>query len=245
MKLLYLIPGVMGNSKLGKEEMERRCAILNQYAFPGTTVDVWDAEEGPASIESLTEEFEAIPGAVRQAVKAEQEGYDGILLGCYADPGIQAMREMLTIPVVGPFETSVAAALTTGYRFSIVTATGAMISMLEEEVSAKGILDRRLASVRAVDMNILDFGDEQEELYRRLLEQGRLCVEQDRADTLILGCISLAFAGADKMLEKELGVPCVNPILTALKTCEGYVATGLTHSKKAFQLPLKMRNQGK
>mgnify|MGYP001117571384 CR=1 FL=1 len=71
MNLLYLIPGVMGDSKLGEEEMQRRCAILNQFAFPGTEVDVWDAHSGPQSIESLTEEYESIPGTVRRAVEAE------------------------------------------------------------------------------------------------------------------------------------------------------------------------------
>lgn len=241
MKLLYLIPGVMGDSKLGEEEMQRRCAILNQFAFPGTEVDVWDAHSGPQSIESLTEEYESIPGTVRRAVEAEKAGYDGIILGCFADPGIDAIREMVQIPVAGPFETALGAALTTGYRFSIVTATSAMVPMLEEECSSKGIRDRRLASVRAVDMNILDFNDQAAQLQAKVLEQGRQCVEQDRADTLILGCISLAFAGVDRMLEEQLGVPCINPILTALKACEGWVSMKLHHSKKAFPAPLKLR----
>lgn len=243
MKLLYLIPGRMGNSKLGEEEMQRRCAILNQYAFPGTMVDVWDACDGPASIESLTEEYEAIPGTIRRAVEAEKAGYDGIILGCFADLGIDAIREMVNIPVAGPFETALGAALTTGYRFSIVTATSAMVSMLEEECSAKGIRDRRLASVRAVDVNILDFNEQAEQLKEKVLEQGKRCIQEDQADTLILGCISLAFAGVDRLLEEKLGVPCINPILTALKYCEGCVSMKLTHSKKAFPLPLKLQQE--
>lgn len=241
MKLLYLIPGQMGNSKLGKEEMDRRCSILNEHVFPGTTVDVWDAQTGPSSIESLTEEYESIPSTIQKAVEAEKKGYDGIILGCFADPGIDAIREMVSIPVTGPFEASLGAALTTGYRFSIITATSAMIPMLEEECCAKGIRERRLASVRAIDMNILDFQEQPDLLQNRVLEQARLCVEQDHADTLILGCISLAFAGVDRLLEQELKVPCVNPIFMALKNCEGYVSIGLHHSKRAFPLPLKLR----
>lgn len=243
MKLLYLIPGTMRSSPLGREEMERRRDILQSFAFPGTVVDVTDTETGPESIESLCEEYASIPPAVERAVQAQQEGYDGIILGCYADPGIDALREILTIPVAGPFETSSFTAMTLGHKFSILTATPSMCPVLETEFVTKGGAERKLASVRAIDQDILSMRDDQRLLEERICGIARQAIEQDGADTLVLGCISLAFAGVDKLLEERFGVPCVNPILTALKQCEGMVSTGLRHSKRAYCLPRKLARE--
>lgn len=243
MKLLYLIPGVMHATKLGYEEIERRRGILQGHAFPGTVVDARDNDEGPASIESICEEYRSVPDTVRNAVRAEEEGYDGIVLGCFADPGIDALREMLSIPVAGPFESSVYTALTLGYRFSIIAPNSEMIPVLEQEVLTKGVAGHRLASVHAIDIDVLDMLGDLERLRSRLLEEARVCVTRDRADTVILGCISLAFSGMDKEIEEKLCIPCVNPIFAALKACEGYVHTGIRHSKKAYPLPLKLRNK--
>ncbi|SFP25403.1 allantoin racemase [Oscillibacter sp. PC13] len=243
MRLLYLIPGMMHASVLGTEEMERRRAILQKHAFPGTVVDVADTDTGPASIESICEEYASIPPTVERAVRAQAEGYDGIILGCYADPGIDALREMLTIPVSGPFESSCFAAMTLGHRFSILTVTPDMCPVLEAEFESKGGAGRRLASVRAIDLDILALQEYPELLKKRLCAEAELAITQDRADTLVLGCISLAFADMDLTLENAFGVPCVNPILTALKQCESHVSMGLHHSKRAYALPRKLRQQ--
>lgn len=244
MKLLYLIPGRMRDSALGAAEMERRRAILQSRAFPGTTVDVADTQNGPASIESICEEYESIPGTVERAVRAQEEGYDGIILGCYADPGIDALREMLTIPVAGPFESSCFTALTLGHRFSIVTVTPDMCPVLEDEFEQKGGAGRRLASVRAIDVDVLEIGNNPEMLREKTFAAVERCIREDGADTVALGCISLAFAGMDREIEERFGIPCVNPILTALKQCEGMVHTGLSHSKRAYALPRKLRKGG-
>lgn len=236
MRLLYLVPGAMA-----PEELERRRAILCRRAFPGTTVDAAMTENGPVSIESLCEEYASIPPTVERAVRAEEEGYDGIILGCYADPGIDALREMLSIPIAGPFESSCAAALTMGYRTAILTVTPEMCPMLAEEFSAKGFAPRRLAGVRALDMDILELSAQPEQLRARVFAAAERAIRDDGADTLILGCITLAFSGMDTLLEERFGVPCLNPILTALKQCEGFVSMGLRHSKKAFATPRKLR----
>lgn len=241
MKLLYLIPGVMGKSKMGAQEMERRRSILQAFAGPEVTVDVWDAPEGPESIESLYEEYAAIPCTVQQAVQAEKAGYDAIILGCYADPGIDAIREMVSIPVAGPFECSVLTSLMLGYRFGILTVTESMISMLEEKASALGVADRKLACVRAVDMNVLDLLDDQDTLRNRIFAEVEKMVTLDRADCITLGCITMAFSGMDREISEKFGIPVVNPIFAALCQAQSMVRMKLAHSKRAFPLPPKMR----
>lgn len=245
MRLLYLIPGVMRSTVLGAKEMERRKAILQKHAFAGTEVDVADSDTGPTSIESICEEYASIPSTVERAVSAQEEGYDGIILGCFADPGIDALREMLSIPVAGPFESSCFAAMGLGYRFSILTVTPDMCPVLETLFISKGGSERKLASVRSIDVDVLALQDNPELLKERLFSEAELAITRDGADTLVLGCVSLAFADVDKLLEEKFGVPCVNPIFTALKQCESHVNMGLSHSKRAYAVPRKLRLQSR
>ena len=64
MKIVYVLPGPISRTEPGRQEMERRLEILRSYAAPGTHVDIVDVDEGPASIESLYEEYLSIPNTV-------------------------------------------------------------------------------------------------------------------------------------------------------------------------------------
>ncbi len=110
MKVVYVVPGPMGRTGEGRAEMERRLALLRAYAAPDTEVDIVDVDEGPASIESLYEEYLSIPTTVEKMIEAEKEGYDAAILGCYGDPGLDAVREVTErMVVVGPGEAGVMA----------------------------------------------------------------------------------------------------------------------------------------
>ena len=50
---------------------------------------------------------------------AEKEGYDAIVIYCFSDVGIDAIRENVRIPVIGPGETSLAAASMICNRFTV------------------------------------------------------------------------------------------------------------------------------
>ena len=63
-------------------------------------------------------------------------------------------------------------------------------------------------------------------------------MEQDGADVLVLGCMSMAFLpGICEDLGRRVGVPVVNPVIAALKTAEALVAMKLSHSKAAWPPP--------
>ena len=87
-RIVYMLPGPLGPSEAGRAEMERRLSILGSYTAPGTEVDIADVDKGPASIESLYEEYLSIPKTVKRMLEAEKEGYDAAVLGCYGDPGL-------------------------------------------------------------------------------------------------------------------------------------------------------------
>ena len=233
-RILYLVPGHLSRAR-GVEELERRRSLLQEWAFAGTEVGIAENPDGPGSIESAYEEYVSIPGSLELAVAAEADGFDAIVLGCFGDPGLDGFRELLSVPIVGPCEAGIHLAAQLGESFGIVTVLDSVVGPLRRLVRVAG-LDSRLATIVACDVPVLELRDESYDAVRagceKALEAG--------ADTLILGCMSMAFLGVAERLSAELGVPVLNPALTALKTAEALVGSGLSHSKKAHPVPPKV-----
>jgi len=239
MRILYLIPGWMSRTDAGRQEMTRRAQFLQQAAHPQASVEVWDVEGGPSSIESMYEEYLAVPGALARIQEAASAGYDGVVLGCFGDPGVDAARELVSIPVVGPGEAGMLFAASLGHRFSIVTILDSVIHPLRRLARDVGV-ETKLASVRAVNIPVLELAHDRKGTFDRMLEAGEMARDIDAADTLVLGCMTMAFLGEHRELSTALGIPVVNPVQASLKLVESLVAMGLAHSKRAFPVPPKM-----
>lgn len=242
MKTLYVVPGKMSQTELGSAELGRRQSILQSYAGQQNQVDIVDIAEGPTSIESAYEEYLSIPGAVAAVIDAEKSGYDGVILGCFGDPGIDAIREMVKIPVVGPGETSVMVASLLGLRLSIITVMDSVIPSLEK-LALSVVADKKLASVRAINTPVLELRKDPEATLLKLLDAAKLAIDQERADVIVLGCMSMAFMEISSQMQKTLGIPVVNPAVVALKVLEGWIVSQLTHSKAAYPYPPKLNKK--
>ena len=169
MKILYLVPGPMGRTPEGKAEVERRGNLLKRYAAPGTETGIDDVPEGPASIESMYEEYLSIPATVRRALELEQQGWEALILGCYGDPGLDAFRELISIPVIGPGEATAFMAASLGHRFSIITITDSVVAMTERQIRNTGV-GEKLASVRAVNIPVLELHHDREKTIEAVID---------------------------------------------------------------------------
>ena len=238
MRILYLIPAPASKGILGMPELARRRDILQKHAWSGSEVIVRDTEQGPLSIESSYEEYLAIPGAMEEITKAEEEGIDTVIIGCFGDPGLDAARELVSIPIIGPAECSMHLAAMLGYSFSVLTVVENVVPLIRRIALVSG-LDSRIASVRTLEIPVLSLSGAREQTLQRLLEVGKKAIQEDKADTLVLGCMSLAFLEVTDELSSRLGVPVVNPALASLKMAESLVEMRLAHSKKAFPQPPK------
>lgn len=240
MRIVYIVPGPMSRTHLGGAEVTRRGAKLKEWASPGTQVSIRDVDRGPASIESMYEEYLSIPATAEAMLGAEEEGYDAALLGCFGDPGVDAYRELLTrMVVVAPGEAAFHLAGMLGDRFGIVTVTSSIVVPLRHLVVRTG-LSEKLAGIEVVETPVLELAGDPAATLARMRDAGRRLVEERGADTLVLGCMSMAFMDVTAQLEQDLGVPVVNPALSALKMAEAVVGSRLRHSKRAYPLPPKL-----
>jgi len=235
MRIVYVVPGPMNPT-----EVKRRGGLLQEWASPGTDVDIISVTEGPASIESMYEEYLSIPATMKTIFRMEQEGYDAAILGCAGDPGLDAAREITTsMFVIGPGQSSMQIATMLGHRFSVLTIEDSLIASSYELAYKAGVMEK-MASVVSVNVPVLELATDKAASMEKIVNAGRLAMERDRADTLVLGCMSMGFLNVAAEVEAVLGIPVVNPSITGLKAAEAIVGSGLMHSKTAFATPPKL-----
>lgn len=238
MRILYIVPGNLSGA-IGPDELVRRLEILSRIAAPGTVVEIEENPGGPNSIESAYEEYLSIPGTLEIVESAARIGVDGVIVGCFGDPGVDAARELVAIPVVGPAEAAMLIACTLGHRFSILTVLHSIVAPLTYLARRVGVAGK-LASVRTIDIPVLDLASDKHETIERLITLGKRAVDDDGADTLVLGCMSIGFLEAQSQISEAVGVPVVNPIYAAIKLLEALVGAELSPSKRAYPTPPKV-----
>jgi allantoin racemase len=239
MRVLYQLTSPMDKT-IGAAEVRRRQQVLQQYAAAGTDVAVEPTAAGPAAIESAHDAAIVVPELLRLAPHAQRRGFDAIIVGCYSDPGVEALREMLSIVVIGPGAASLYLAAQLGTRISVLTPTGRGFGRVAARLRALA-LEPLLVSVRGIGFSVMELAQQTPGALDRAAEVARRAVEQDGADVLVLGCMSMAFLpGICESLSDRLDVPVVNPVTAGLKTAEMMVVMKLAQSKVAYPLPRPM-----
>jgi Asp/Glu/hydantoin racemase len=77
---------------------------------------------------------------------------DAVLVGCFGDPGVDALAELTPLPVFGLAEAAIRDVLTVAGRFAIVTAGRAWSAMLDQLVYGRG-LGTRYAGTFAANLS--------------------------------------------------------------------------------------------
>lgn len=200
---------------------------------PDTELTIVNLERGPESIEAFYDEAFAEPLVVREVEKAAAEGFHGVIIYCFGNPGLYAAREAVDIPVVGIGEAAIALACLLGHRVSVVTETVHAVPRVWRTIRLMDLVEK-VASVRPAGIPVLEMGD-RERLRAAILRASETAIEADGADVLVLGCGSMF--GVQEEIERRFGVPVVEPGPAALKLLESLLALDLSHSKRAFQSP--------
>lgn len=143
MRLLLINPNTTGS-------VTRRMAGLARALAPeGTIIDAATGAFGSPYIASraaaVIGAHAALEIAQRLVGTANPSAYDAILIACFGEPGIEAVREEVPIPVLGMAEESFRAARRHGPRFAVVTGGAAWGPMLCDFAILRGLGDALVA----------------------------------------------------------------------------------------------------
>jgi allantoin racemase len=235
MKILYQLVAPMEKT-LGAGEIARRAEFLKRYAAADVSVAVRSVGRGTASIESAYDAAIVVPAIIESVRDAVEEGFEAVIVGCFSDPGLDALREIVRVPVVGPGMSAIHLALQLGDRFSIISPNANGSGHSGAYVRQLGLASR-YASTRGMGLTVIELARGDASALDRITERGRVCVEVDGADVLVLGCMSMAFLDVTEELTARIGVPVVSPVVAALKTAEMMLCHGVAHSVAGWPAP--------
>jgi Asp/Glu/hydantoin racemase len=209
-RLLILNPNT--TDTMTAKAVERARAML-----PGVEIISASGRFGPRYIASRAS-FAIAAHAALDAFAANRAGVDAVLLACFGDPGLDALREVSSAPVVGLVEAAASKASEGGRRFSIVTGGVLWQSMLRESLATRGLAGS-LASIRTVAPDGGAIARDPDGALRLLAEACDACVAEDGAQAVILGGVGLI------RLAGKISATRSYPVICSVEA--GIVAAGL------------------
>jgi allantoin racemase len=185
------------------EVVTRGIAHAIADAFPALPVECLTIAENPAEI--ITADDIAISGERVAALIDQRPDAAAFVIACYAQPGLDAASALARCPVIGIQDAGVRAAVAQGLRFGVIALSEGAIARHRLRIEELGALPSLAAEV-ALEKEGGDLLDRLSRAGERLKAVGAECI--------ILGCAG--FAPERSRLEARLGVPVIDPTLTAV-----------------------------
>lgn len=221
------IKAIMPDKAMDRATLDDRERMLSKALSKDVEISVDCIKTGPDELDCNTDEAFAAAELIKMSIQAEKEGFDAIVIYCFSDVGIDAIRENVRIPVIGPGETTLSVAGMLCNRFVVITTESVNIPRTYRRLMRNGIAREKMTSVKALDVPIGELRINPEATGEYLQKVCRLAVENEQVDGVILGCLGMANFG--EMIEKELPVKVFDPAFIAVAYAEMCARVGLTH----------------
>ena len=201
-------------------------AAARLVAREDTKIVATESKNGPASIEGYYDIALCHAGLVEEASK--HTDVDAVVVACFDDTGLDALRCLFDFPVIGIGEAAYHAASMVSTKFSVVTTLSRSISGLEANLERYG-LAKRCANVRASDVPVLKLEENDPACIAAIKSEIRAAIEEDGAEAVVLGCAGMT--DLMESLSEEFGIPVIDGVASATCMAEALVTVGLKTSK--------------
>src|SRR5262245_40477508 len=204
--------------------------ILDSVRDPDTEIDV----HGITKVGGTTPQFHYLDyletGEVLENVQtAMRRGYDAFLIGNIGDPGLQAAREIATMPVLALGETSWHLASMMGRSFALVTINDKFTQRIVDNIAHYG-LSGRLSAVNRMKLERLlhmdaGFRDARvrKEIFGQFMKAADANIDAGAEVIVPAGGVVMALLARAGVHEAGRGTPILNGITALVKTAEAIV----------------------
>lgn len=236
-KILVVVPFAMSHDNLAL----RREQLQGVQFGAGLQFEYRPVKAGPVNYSSQHDFVLADASIFEAGCRAQDEGFAAVCVDTMSDSGVAALRSVLDIPVFGPGKVAMLTALMLGDRFSILTMASRWKPLYKKALDELG-MHHKCASVRAIEVppdNQALLSGKEDDVFPLLEAAGRLAIDVDGAEVLILGSTTMHQAHA--YLQSRLPVPIINPGPLSYKMAEAALALGHSHSRAAYPRPMHPR----
>ena len=142
------------------------------------------------------------------ALSNEQPAPDSVLIGCFGDPGLEALRMCSPVPVTGLAEASFIAAARLG-RFAVVTGGRAWEPILRRLALASGF-GEQLACVHAVELQGDQLAADRPRALSLLTQACNDVIARQGVQSVILGGAGVAGIAAE--IQRDVAIPMIDSV---------------------------------
>jgi allantoin racemase len=183
---------------------------LLERHFPHLIVVTRCIPDQPKGIYDDETEARALPKIVDLGMSMERDdGIAALIISCAADPGVEELRERLRIPVIGAGSSVAALALAYSHRVATLGITEGTPERMRRVLGPSLAGEARPEGV----FTTLDLMKESGKA--AALAACRELVARTGAGVVALACTGFATIGLAAELEKESGVPVLDPVIAA------------------------------
>ena len=220
MKLLVINP----NTTQSMTDQIARTA--QDAARPGTEIVAVQPRQGPASIQGFHDVARCLSGVLD--IAADHADADAVIVACFDDTGVDALRCQFDAPVVGIGEAAAHFASLVSCRFTVVTTLSRAIPNLRNNLQNSG-LSAKCGSIRAAEVPVLELESNPGLAESRIAAEIERALREDAAEAIVLGCSGMA--NLDTRLSERFQIPVIDGVKCAVSLAESLHGVGLRNSK--------------
>jgi len=207
-------------------------AAAQRVASAGTEIIAISSPSGPVSIEGYYDEAMSLAGLL-QAVRNAKD-FDAVVIACFDDTGLDALRCLTDKPVLGIGEAGYRMASMLCNKFSVVTTLARSVPALEHNILRYG-LERHCQRVRSSEVAVLELEDANPAALKKIEDEIALAIRDDRAEAIVLGCAGMTDLA--ESLSQRFALPVLDGLACAVGLCESMVRLGLRTSRQGGYAP--------
>lgn len=195
---------------------------LAPYARPDTSLEIRHLGGGFPPLDYYVTKHLVEEAIIREAIAAERDGFDAMIIGCCYDPALTQAREATTIPIVGPLESAVGLARPFGHRYAIVTDHHKAVPMIADLVRQYGA-EPNCTAVTAIEWHISKMIEDPASVAADARARCKQAMETGGAEAVVLGCTIIGACHELDALERGSEIDdsgIINPTVIALKVAE-------------------------
>jgi allantoin racemase len=215
----------------------------SKVARPGTVVDVNGVDfKTPKIDSSFYYDYLNRGQIIRNAIRAEKQGYDGFCVGCTLDPGFYEIRQVVDIPVLFVGETAMHLACLLAPKFALLSNNEPLLKRVEDHAKGYGLRERlvetghfglSLDQIKEGFNNPKPILDGLTPVVKKAAEGG--------ADIMISTCQVLSMVLAEQEVREVGGIPILDSVGALVKIMElmiDFQAIGIRRSRRGFYAPV-------
>lgn len=156
-----------------------------------------------------------------KAIQIDSSGeYDALIVGCFGDPGIFAVRQATSMPVIGTGHVSLCVAAMVGDKIGIVVPQKDFVYVTEKMVHTYQFADHVVAVRSADDFVPESIQSKPAEAVSKMADTCLQVIREREADVLIFGCIGFSWMIdqiRDVVAKEGFTTPIIEPGVTAYR----------------------------